>query len=336
MKRLEAMMEDEICEAATKIQSSYRGHSSRKDYSLGSLTNTPRSELEITPRTSCLAPAGATSNLGELDGLEFEEKAASDVKEKLLQIQKKATQITQTLGQLAPVFAPAPDKDAPTSAAQHQRPFARIAAHKDLSSLSVAVIGHTEVSEAIVLQLCRSGVRELSLLHDGSSGDAEELSKRIKGGVDIKGFFSAESLGSSCNGANLLILCSDKVSHRKAVEAAAEEAGVAWVLVEEFRESASFRFQFFSGGVVDVLEHDVLAAPTMHHTQQSGVIQELEDVVSVVIQHAIVAFSGLIVQSVIKYWLGVGDVLGYAWYCATFNKLSTMEISELRTSLLPE
>ena len=48
-------------------------------------------------------------------------------------------------------------------------------------------------------------------------------------------------------------------------------------------------------------------------------------------QHALVAFSGLIVQSVIKYWLGVGDVLGYAWYCAAFNKLSTMAISELRT-----
>ena len=320
-------MQDEISEAATQIQSSYRGYSTRKTYDLSSVSNTPRSELETTPRMGGVPLAGANYH-EELEALEFREAAATDIKTKLVQIQNKASQIKQTLGQLAPVFCQ--DKvGASTEAANQQRPFASIAGHKDLSDLNVKIIGHTDVSEAVTLQLHRSGITHLSLLHDGMSESAEEFGRSMNGKLEMIRVSDMDMLRKSCQGGSVLILCSCKMSDRKAVEVAAREANVPWVLVEEFKSSASFRFQFFVAGVIDVLEHDVMAAPTVHHIQQSGVVQDIEGIVGVVMQHALVAFSGLIVQSVIKYWLGVGDVLGYAWYCAAFNELSTMAIFDL-------
>ena len=335
MHRLETMMEEEVSAAATKIQSSFRGHHAREVYSelLSSVSNTPRSELIITPRM----PQSLQDD--ELAALDFRTADADGIKDKLLDIQNRASKIQITMGQIAPIFL-----DGAVDAAENKtphRPFMGLEKHDDLSSLQVLIVGHSDLCHEIVSCLSRSGVSSVLIYHDlmaqaeDRSSKLEPYTKLCSPGTKVTTKLidlsvDTEEFNQLSQESSIIVLCSCRLSDKNAVINASEQAAVPWLLVDSKMDSATFSFQFFTKGVIDVLEHDLVAAPMIRHMLNKKVLSDIKQLVEVVSPNAVVTFSSMLAQNVIKFWLGATEVLGYMWYCATFNKISSIPIQEIR------
>eukprot|EP00656_Telonema_subtile_P024721 TRINITY_DN26897_c0_g1_i1.p1 TRINITY_DN26897_c0_g1~~TRINITY_DN26897_c0_g1_i1.p1 ORF type:complete len:352 (+),score=77.72 TRINITY_DN26897_c0_g1_i1:177-1232(+) len=324
MHQLEVMMTEEVGDTAERISSSLK----KADRS--QVEDSPRSDRELSPRTP--------GDLSELSGYVFESTDVNNVKGKLLEIQGQASKLQSTVDELAPVFLEHDTGAAPSM----PRPWATLQKHDSLDTLQVSIVGLTPCGRAVATCLCRAGVASVTIVQTRagpsahttdtfvdslSSGNAQtKVSSKAVNASDVDAFLEATK------DSGLIILCSDQRTDRRAVTQASSSTGVPWVLLQETPGSATFRYQFFCTGVVDVLEHDVVAAPTIQHTLKPDVAQQLQGLAQTVLPNAAVTFAGLLAHSVVMYWLGAGEVRGYLWYCASFNQFSSIPLSELRQS----
>jgi len=337
MHRLETMMEEEVSAAATKIQCSFRGHHTRQEYSelLSSVCNTPRSDPTLTPRMPSLQNE-------ELAALDFQDADADVIKNKLMDIQNRASKIQITMGKIAPVFLSGRcgGEESSENGTPH-RPFSGLQKHENVNSLRVLVVGHSVLCHEIVSCLSRCGVSSVLVYHElmaqaeGSNSELEPYSRTSPPGTEVTTrcmdlSVSTEEFDQLSQESSVILLCSCRQTDKNAVVNASEHAAVPWLLVDSSLSSATFRFQFFTKGVIDVLEHDLVAAPTIRHMLNDKVLSDIKDVVEVVTPNAVVTFSAMLAQNVIKYWLGTSSVLGYMWYCATFNQITSIPIEEIR------
>jgi len=319
MRRLEAMMVEEVDDAAARICSGLKsGPGARCDHQ-GSESSSPREdvpEMELA--------------------YEFESSNIQTIQKKLLNVQCQASKLAGAMDALGPALI---QKEPESGTISH--PFQELSKHESLKSMTVCIVGLSECGRILATCLCRAGVGAITLILTelsteeplgflkalGSSNTDAKLCCRRADASDSGG------LDEASQGASLIVLCSDRITDREAVIKASISTGTPWVLVEESLEIATFRFQFFVQGVIDVLEHDVVASPIIEHMFEEGVMAEMDALVKTLAASAGTSFAGLLAHSIALYWMGDGAAPGYIWHCAVFNKLSSIALSQLGRSV---
>eukprot|EP00658_Telonema_sp_P-2_P011136 TRINITY_DN14233_c0_g3_i1.p1 TRINITY_DN14233_c0_g3~~TRINITY_DN14233_c0_g3_i1.p1 ORF type:complete len:341 (+),score=62.50 TRINITY_DN14233_c0_g3_i1:220-1242(+) len=316
MARLEDMMLQDVDAAASRIST----RSTQRPQAKAQV------DLLVELPDSAGAPRVPSCNMSDF---EFKNPDINTIKQKMLDIQCQASRIQVTVRDIAPAF-----DSAQSPAGNVVKPFAEPETHPEVTSLNVAVLGFTESSRLICSGLCRAGVGSVALFLETAEHPDNAPGQFVESLKDYRTTIQQSTLDPTKMAAcNLILVCMDTPAALELTKAASEASGAPWILVHESPDSATFRFQYFLQGVLDVLEHDVVVAPTVKHLESTEAIQKLQKVVQTVNTSAQATFVGILVHSILQFWLGQPNALGYVWYSAPFNKFSTIPVSEIRRCL---
>jgi len=243
-----------------------------------------------------------------------------------------------------------------TAQPQRQYPFDQLQ-QRDIRDLRLGVVGRDTVAVSVATSLARMGIKRILLCETQQSSD--EKSQRLVNFTTLQATLGSQSetttealvldpakeedkgpFHQAMAQCDLLLLCSGKASDKAAIEAVSAAASIPWITCESDARAASFWFQFQLIGVEAVADVDTVSEPYVNlalaQEEEEGGGEAFAAGMDAVYVSAAQAFAGLIASSVVRFWLGSPDTVGYCWFSPAFGKLSIARIVDIPLKMTPE